>query len=65
MGRRSSKPKTFKSIVIHPELHKRLSHDAIDNDRELWAQIHEVLSLALGRDDLIDSESNQPQTCKA
>lgn len=42
----------FKKIPVHPDLFRRLYHDAIDNDANLWQQAHNVLCAALGREDL-------------
>jgi hypothetical protein len=45
-------------VGIHPEIHKVIAHQAIDEDQTIRERLHFILCRELGREDLIESRAH-------
>jgi hypothetical protein len=48
-------PDALIGVGIHPELHRIISHQAIDESQTIRERLHAILCRELGRPDLLDA----------
>lgn len=51
-------PNSLIGVGIHPEIHKMIAHQAIDENETIRERLHEILCRKLGREDLLETRGH-------